>query len=204
MYGTDALHRQTVQKRKFLSRPQIPLKSRWRDHYRHRTNYSQHTGRLDRLRRPEHGHTSDANTTSLSIRHDRTAERGQQARRSSSMRVLRSRFSRAAHAYPVPVRHISMLHTLIRSQTLHLMPPLHILRAHMIVHSCQHHHHMLRCMAKRWQTSHLYKQRSTRPKRASPRAATYIAACGSVSEQEAVRSRHGCSSVTTAVEKSNG
>ena len=91
------------------------------------------------------------------------------------MRVLRSRFSRAAHAYPVPVRHISMLHTLIRSQTLHLMPPLHILRAHMIVHSCQHHHHMLRCMAKRWQTSHLYKQRSTRPKRASPRAATYIA-----------------------------
>ena len=44
------------------------------------------------------GHTGDANTTSLIIQHDRTDERGRQARRSRSSRVLLSRFSRAPRA----------------------------------------------------------------------------------------------------------
>ena len=106
------MRRQMVQKRNFLSRPQIPLKSRWRDPYRHRTNCSQHAGRLDRLRRPEWPHVSlvlpqvakDLTMTSAlwqtprhhlrNVRCFRTAFRHGDSRRSSSRPALRGHQAR--------------------------------------------------------------------------------------------------------------
>ena len=76
-------------------------------------------------------HTADANTTHLSIRHDRTAEMGWQSRRSRSAHGALARISRECRAQHVPVHHYRARQPLNRRTTRHqLLSP----------HVCEHTH----------------------------------------------------------------
>ena len=76
-------------------------------------------------------HTADANTTHLSIRHDRTAEMGQQTRRSRSTHGSLAHFSRGCRAQHMPVHHCRARQPLNRRTTRHqLLSP----------HVCEHTH----------------------------------------------------------------
>ena len=81
-----------------------------------------------------------------------------------------------------------MLQPLLRRQTRHPLLSSHICES---THpsTCEHHHDMLRCMAKGWHAWHRYQRRAARPKRASPRIATMIVACGFVSELSPAKRR---------------
>ena len=76
-------------------------------------------------------HTADANTTHLSIRHDRTAKMGQQTRRSRSTHGSPAHFSRGYHAQHMPLHHWRAQQPLNRRTTCHqLLSP----------HVCEHTH----------------------------------------------------------------
>ena len=82
-----------------------------------------------------------------------------------------------------------MLQHLIRRQTRHPLLSSHICESTR-PSTCEHHHDMLRCMAKGWHAWHRYQRRAARPKRASPRIATMIVACGLVSELSPAKRGH--------------
>ena len=76
-------------------------------------------------------HTADANTTHLSIRHDRTAKMGWQSRRSRSMHGSLSLFSRGCRAQYMPLHYCRARQPMNRRKTRHQLPSPHV---------CEHTH----------------------------------------------------------------
>ena len=74
---------------------------------------------------------ADANTTHLSIRHDRTAKMGWQSRRSRSMHGSLSRFSRGCRAQLMPLHYCRARQPMNRRKTRHQLPSPHV---------CEHTH----------------------------------------------------------------
>ena len=126
--------------------------------------------------------------TSLIIRHCRTDERGRQTS-TLAQRTAAARASRDHHVQNPCTCALEACCSLyfVAKLTIHCSH-----RTSAKAHArapCEHHHDMLRCMAKGWHAWHRYQRRAARAKRASPRIATMIVACGLVSELSPAKRR---------------
>ena len=82
-----------------------------------------------------------------------------------------------------------MLQPLLRRQTRHPLLSSHICESTR-PSTCEHHHDMLRCMAKGWHAWHRYQWSATRAKRRPSRSCPMIAGHGSGSQHSCAKRRH--------------
>ena len=144
-------------------------------------------------------HTADANTTHLSIRHDRTAEMGWQSRRSRSAHGALARFSRECRAQHILLHHCRPQQPLNRRTTRHQLLSPHVLRAqprHTRSGTREHHDIMPRCTAKGQDSWWRCWGSAARAKSASLRAMAIAPAAVPIRSHRSLRSRvHCCSAI---------